>query len=179
MVRAALPYLDRLKDKFHGFISLCVPHLGYMYKTSKLFSTGIWLMNKWKKSTSIGQMRMADANRLEDCYLYRLSQCEGLSWFKHMVLVSSYQDQYAPFDSARIQICKEAAKDVSRGSGYIQMVNSLLSSVPFNVLYRLDVNFNIEENNLDSYIGRTAHILFLENEELLKMIVARYKVIFN
>ena len=36
-----------------------------------------------------------------------------------MVLVSSYQDQYAPFDSARIQICCEAAQDVNRGSGYI------------------------------------------------------------
>jgi len=59
------------------------------------------------------------------------------------------------------------------------MVNSMLSSVPFNVLYRLDVNFNIEETSLDSMIGRTAHILFLENEELLKMIVARYKVIFH
>ena len=59
------------------------------------------------------------------------------------------------------------------------MVNSLLGNVPFNVLYRLDVNFNIEETNLDSYIGRTAHILFLENEDLLRMIVARYKIIFN
>ncbi len=59
------------------------------------------------------------------------------------------------------------------------MVNSMLSNVPFNVLYRLDVNFNIEETSLDSMIGRTAHILFLENEELLRMIVARYKVIFN
>ena len=59
------------------------------------------------------------------------------------------------------------------------MVNTLLSEVPFEVLYRLDVNFNIEETNIDSMIGRTAHILFLENEELIKMIVARYKVIFN
>ena len=59
------------------------------------------------------------------------------------------------------------------------MVNSMLSSVPFVVLFRLDVNFNIEETNIDSMIGRTAHILFLENEDLIKMIVARYKVIFN
>ena len=48
-----------------------------------------------------------------------------------------------------------------------------------NVLYRVDVNFNIEETSLDSMIGRTAHILFLENEELLKMLVSRYKVIFS
>jgi len=59
------------------------------------------------------------------------------------------------------------------------MVNGMLGNVPLTVLFRLDVNFNIEETNLDSMIGRTAHILFLENEELLRMIVARYKVIFN
>ena len=50
MVRAALPYLERLKDKFHGFVSICSPHLGYMYKTSKLFATGMWILNKWNKS---------------------------------------------------------------------------------------------------------------------------------
>lgn len=92
IVRAALPYLERLKDKFHGFVSLCSPHLGYMYKTSRLFSTGMWLMNKWKKSTSMTQLRMADGRTVEECYLFRLSQQEGLSWFKHMILVSSYQD---------------------------------------------------------------------------------------
>ena len=62
---------------------------------------------------------MADGRTIEECYLYQLAQAEGLGWFKHMVLVSSYQDQYAPFDSARIQICCEAAQDVNRGSGYI------------------------------------------------------------
>ena len=73
ITRAALPFLASLKDKMHGLVTLCSPHLGYMYKTSKLFSTGLWFMNKWKKSTSIGQLRMADERNLEDCYLYRLS----------------------------------------------------------------------------------------------------------
>jgi hypothetical protein len=60
------------------------------------------------------------------------------------------------------------------------MVNNIFSKCTnLDVLYRLDVNFNIEETNLDSVIGRTAHILFLENEELLKMIVSRYKMVFS
>ena len=60
------------------------------------------------------------------------------------------------------------------------MVNNLLGKCQnLDVLYRLDVNFNIEETNLDSMIGRTAHILFLENEELMKMIVSRYKMFFS
>ena len=50
------------------------------------------------------------------------------------------------------------------------MVNNIFSKCNYlDVLYRLDVNFNIEETNLDSVIGRTAHILFLENEELLRL----------
>jgi len=57
----------------HGFISLCSPHLGYMYKTGKLFSTGMWLMNKWKKSIALNQMRMADGKTIEDSCLYKLS----------------------------------------------------------------------------------------------------------
>ena len=60
------------------------------------------------------------------------------------------------------------------------MVNNILgrTDASLDVLYRLDVNFNIEETSLDSIIGRTAHILFLENEELMKMIVSRYKMFF-
>ena len=60
------------------------------------------------------------------------------------------------------------------------MVNNLLGKCNnLETLYRLDVNFNIEETNLDSMIGRTAHILFLENDELMKMIVSRYKAFFS
>jgi hypothetical protein len=50
IIRAALPYLDKFQDKMHGYLSLCSPHLGYMYKSSKLFSAGMWFMKKWRKS---------------------------------------------------------------------------------------------------------------------------------
>lgn len=45
---------------------------------------------------------MTDAKNMEDTCLYKLSCAKGLNWFKNIALVSSYQDQYAPFDSARI-----------------------------------------------------------------------------
>ena len=45
---------------------------------------------------------MTDNKDLEKTALFELSKYEGLSWFKHIILVSSFQDQYAPFDSARI-----------------------------------------------------------------------------
>jgi len=45
---------------------------------------------------------MSDDSDLEKCFLYKLSEKQGLGWFKHILLISSYQDSYAPFDSARI-----------------------------------------------------------------------------
>ena len=54
---------------------------------------------------------MSDSSDMELCCLYKISEMRGMNWFKHIVLVSSYQDSYAPFDSARIQICDRANRD--------------------------------------------------------------------
>lgn len=140
-MRAALPYLEKFKDKMHGYLTLCTPHLGYMYKSSKIFNAGLWVLKKWRKSTCLQQLSMTDHKEIEKTALFELSKSEGFAWFKHIILVSSFQDQYAPFDSARIQICSDAAKDIVKGNAYIQMVNNLLSNIPLEVLYRLDVNF--------------------------------------
>ena len=134
IARASFPHLIELQPKFHTFISLSSPHLGYMYNSSKLFDTGMWFIKKWKKSTSLGQLSMSDDT------LVRLSQMPGLQWFQNIVLVCSNQDQYVPFDSARIQICREALKE-SKGNQYIQMCWCLLSEVKTRIVYRVDVDF--------------------------------------
>lgn len=74
IIRAALPHLERFKDKFHGYLSLCSPHLGYMYKSSKLFNAGMWILKKWKKSTALSQLSMSDNKDLEKTALYELSK---------------------------------------------------------------------------------------------------------
>ena len=102
-------------------MSLSSPHLGYMYNSSKLFDAGMWFLKKWKKSKCLQQLSMSDQKNMEDTCLYKLSQTQGLAWFKNICLVSSYQDQYAPFDSARIQMCKKANDDVKKGNVYIKM----------------------------------------------------------
>ena len=121
---------------------------------------------------------MTDSSNLEECTLYKLSEFKGLNWFKHIVLVSSYQDSYAPFDSARIQICTKATNDANKGNIYIKMARNLLSGLPLDVLYRIDVDFRISEKNLDSFIGRTAHIQFLECQTVMKMLIYRFKEFF-
>ena len=45
---------------------------------------------------------MTDESDIRDTYLYKLAQDDCLKQFKYVKLVSSYQDSYAPHDSARI-----------------------------------------------------------------------------
>ena len=83
----------------------------------------------------------------------------GLDWFKHIILVSSHQDTYSPYDSSRIQLCKNAAKiDSEKSNVYIAMAQNLLEGLSAETITRLDVNFDIKETSIDSLIGRTAHI---------------------
>ena len=56
-------------------------------------------------------MELSDNKNMENTAFYKLSNFQGLEWFKHVILVSSFQDQYSSYDSARIQIVSDAMKD--------------------------------------------------------------------
>ena len=57
----------------------------------------------------------------------------------------SYQDQYAPFDSARMQISKKMTGDDTKGTLYSKMAQNILGNIKANMIYRLDVNFKISD----------------------------------
>ena len=42
----------------------------------------------------------------------------GFQYFKNVLLVSSVQDHYVPFHSARVEMSKQAVKDNSEGGMY-------------------------------------------------------------
>lgn len=149
VARAAIPHLDTLKAKFHTYISMSSPHLGYMYhnNSSKLFDTGMWFLKKWNKNRSLTQLSMGDADKVENQALYKLAAQQSLNEFMNVVLVCSNQDQYVPFDSARIQICKEALTDDNqrqKGNQYIQMTMNLMQNLKAQILYRIDVDFLLQ-----------------------------------
>ena len=125
---------------------------------------------------------MTDAADKEKCYLYKLSEDNGLAHFKYVVLVSSFQDSYAPPDSARIQMCSQAAKeeDLKRSKIYMQMIENILGRLKCTKLFRLDVNFNIpkKDYSLATLIGRTAHILMIECDPFLLALIYRYRDVF-
>ncbi len=111
IIRAALPYLKDYAEKFCLYMSLSSPHLGYIFHTSSLVDAGMWLLKTWKKSKSLDQLCLSDAKELKECKLYKMTESEGLNWFKHIYLISSHQDHYAPFESTRIQFCNKSLND--------------------------------------------------------------------
>lgn len=46
-------------------------------------------------------------------------------------------------------------------------------------IHRIDVNFNVKTKNLDSFIGRTAHINLIIQESLFKIIVNTMPNLFD
>ncbi|XP_066121708.1 protein FAM135B [Saccopteryx bilineata] len=157
-------------NKLHTFLSLSGPHLGTLYNSSTLVSTGLWLMQKLKKSGSLLQLTFRDNADLRKCFLYQLSQKTGLQYFKNVVLVASPQDRYVPFHSARIEMCKTALKDRHTGPVYAEMIHNLLGPLVEAkdcTLIRHNV-FHALPNTANTLIGRAAHIAVLDSELFLE-----------
>ncbi|XP_076027680.1 protein FAM135B [Genypterus blacodes] len=156
--------------KLHTFLSLSGPHLGTLYNNSTLVSTGLWLMQKLKKSGSLLQLTFRDHVDPRKTFLYLLSQKAGLQFFKNVVLVASPQDRYVPFHSARIEMCKTALRDRSTGPVYTEMINNLLNPLVEAKecrLIRQNV-FHALPNTANTLIGRAAHIAVLDSELFLE-----------
>lgn len=92
IIRAALPYLNYLREKMYTFLSLSSPHLGYMFNSSSLVDAGMWVLKRYRKSRSLEQLSMSDADDIRHTFLYGLARAEGLNWFENIGLVSSFQD---------------------------------------------------------------------------------------
>ena len=170
IIRAALPYLQDLAPKFHFFMTFSTPHIGYMYNSSVLVDAGMWIIKKWKKSLCMKQLSMTDYDNVYDCFLYGLSKLQGIEWFKHIAFVGSVQDNYAPFESARIDVGPSALED-SKGRIYVEMANNILRRVNAEKIHRIDVDFSLEKKGIDSMIGRAAHIQMLESRVLINMVL--------
>eukprot|EP00922_Rhytidocystis_sp_ex-Travisia-forbesii_P018394 GHVS01027321.1.p1 GENE.GHVS01027321.1~~GHVS01027321.1.p1 ORF type:complete len:1144 (-),score=209.02 GHVS01027321.1:157-3588(-) len=187
IVRAAMKHLGLFSDRLFSFITFSSPHLGYAHNANKLVDAGIWVLKKWRKSVCLQQLTMSDHKDPKQTLLYALSLSSELHKFQNICLVSSYQDQYAPFDSARIELNATinggkanagGGASPSYSTAYEEMAYNLLSDVPPEKLTRLDVNFRIPDKTLDSFIGRTAHIQFLECQPLMRMILLTYTYLF-
>ncbi|WJX52625.1 hypothetical protein P8452_38717 [Trifolium repens] len=176
------PYLRYL----YTYVSISGPHLGYMYSSNSLFNSGLWLLKKFKGTQCIHQLTFTDDPDLENTFIYNLSKEKTLENFRNVFLLSSPQDGYVPYHSARIELCPAASSDFSkRGKIFLQMLNNCLDQIrtssDHRVIMRCDVNFNASSygRNLNTLIGRAAHIEFLESDIFAKFIMWSFPEMFR
>jgi hypothetical protein len=179
IIRAALPHLHEYKGIMNTFMTLSSPHLGLMYNTNSLVSTGVWFMKTFSTTRSLQQLSLNDDPIIENTALYKISLNEGLEWFKYVVFASSHNDFYSPFESARIELNDKVFKDKVKGKAYIQMSDNILSRITAKSVYKLDVDFKIDKKQLDKMIGRAAHIEFLDDEFWIQIVVSKMPELFE
>jgi len=102
IARAALVHLGKYKNQLGFFFSLSSPHLGYLNGVDTMIKTGLWFMRKMDKVKSLDQLSLEDNSKKEDTLLYKLSKEGHLRHFKKVILLSSSEDSYVAWHSARI-----------------------------------------------------------------------------
>ncbi|CAL8997658.1 unnamed protein product [Prunus brigantina] len=189
IIRTALT--DSIMEPFlrylHIYLSISGPHLGYLYSSNSLFNSGLWLLKKLKNTQCIHQLTFTDDADLQNTFFYQLCKKKTLENFKHIILLSSPQDGYVPYHSARIDMCQAASWDLSKkGKVFLEMLNDCLDQIraPHSenrVFIRCDINFDTSSygKNLNTFIGRAAHIEFLESDTFARFIMWSFPDLFR
>ncbi|MED6173783.1 hypothetical protein PIB30_062879 [Stylosanthes scabra] len=171
----------------YTYVSLSGPHLGYLYSSNSLFNSGLWVLKKLRGTQCIHQLTFTDDPDIQNTFIYKLCKQKTLDHFKNIVLISSPQDGYVPYHSARIESCLAASHDTSKkGIVFQEMLNNCLDQIHANpserkLFMRYDVNFDTTAygKNLNSFIGRAAHIEFLESDIFSKFLMWSFPELFR
>eukprot|EP00002_Diphylleia_rotans_P001346 TRINITY_DN10757_c0_g1_i1.p1 TRINITY_DN10757_c0_g1~~TRINITY_DN10757_c0_g1_i1.p1 ORF type:complete len:715 (+),score=139.79 TRINITY_DN10757_c0_g1_i1:43-2187(+) len=166
IVRAAIqnsafaPYLDLL----YTYISLSSPHLGTLKLPGFLVSSGMRIWSLISNSTCLNQLLLKDRRDNQTPFLVRLTENEKLGKFRYVLLLSSEQDEYVPWSSARIEV-----KPNEANNPYIaQMVGNLETAIQVTNARRIDVTYHIEGFDTSTFVGQRAHVMILEGGPYLK-----------
>ncbi|EEF52199.1 conserved hypothetical protein [Ricinus communis] len=189
IIRAALAesIMEPLQRHLYTYVSISGPQLGYLYSSNSLFNSGMWFMKKFKGNQCIHQLTFTDDPNLQNTFFYRLCEKKTLENFKHVILISSPQDGYVPYHSARMELCRSASMDYSRkGRVFLEMLNNCLDQIRAptseqRVFMRCDVNFDTSSygKNFNTFIGRAAHIEFLESDIYVRFIMWSFQELFR
>ncbi|KAJ4849570.1 hypothetical protein Tsubulata_019817 [Turnera subulata] len=189
IIRTALAesIMEPYRRYLYTYVSVSGPHLGYLYSSNSLFNSGLWFLKKLKGMQCIQQLTFTDDPDLQKTFFYKLCEQKTLENFKNVILLSSPQDGYVPYHSARIQLCQAASLDHSKkGRVFLQMLNNCLDQIRAptserRLFMRCDINFDTSAygRNLNTFIGRAAHIEFLESDIFAKFIMWSFQEIFR
>ncbi|KVI00394.1 protein of unknown function DUF676, lipase-like protein [Cynara cardunculus var. scolymus] len=133
--------------------------------------------------TALAESIMEPYHRYLNTYISQ----KTLESFKNIILLSSPQDGYVPYHSARMEMCQASSADYSKkGKLFLEMLNNCLDQIRSpssaqRTFMRCDVNFDtsLQGRNLNTMIGRAAHIEFLESDIFAKFIMWSFPELFR
>ena len=157
--------------------TLMTPHLGIAdISHGKVTGFGAKIYSKITKHEALREMVMVDSKEPQDRYIYKLSKLPGLEWFRNLIIVSSYQDHYCPYDSARIEIGNWGSS--SGFEHYKKMVNNLIGKIKPSNLIRVDIHI-ANDSIIEATLGRKAHMVLIEDFTCQLMFATNYSRFFN
>ena len=162
------PEMASYLPKMHTLISLCAPHLGTTQASGHI-TAGMWFLQKWRRSQSLLQLSLRDHQNPRETFLYCLSCKSSLEHFRNVLLVSSHQDKYVPFHSARLENPPSSGGEAEVCSKMLQNIIQPMQEKGVNV-----VRYTVEHTlatSTNSLIGRAAHIAMLEDEKFVEKFV--------
>uniref|UniRef100_W5M7X1 Family with sequence similarity 135 member B n=1 Tax=Lepisosteus oculatus TaxID=7918 RepID=W5M7X1_LEPOC len=157
-------------SKLHTFLSLSGPHLGTLYNNSTLVSTGLWLMQKLKKSGSLLQLILICENQHHDKQVsLDIGHTLKPSMAFIVIMNCMLYDSLVNVIQHNIPWINNM-KENSMGPVYTEMINNLLQPLldaKDCTLIRQNV-FHALPNTANTLIGRAAHIAVLDSELFLE-----------
>jgi hypothetical protein len=76
--------------------------LGYLTGVDVMIKAGLWAILKFKDINSLQELTMHDSKDLRKTCIYQLAREGHLRDFKKIILLSSFEDTYVTWHSARI-----------------------------------------------------------------------------
>ena len=107
-----------------------------------------------------------------DCL--KIKELVGLN---KVFLIGSTKDTYAPFESSWVQ---STQRMISSGNSNVieKIQNKILENFKNWEFTRIKVNTKVTNGSIDNYIGRIDHIQFIDNLQLIKMVLLKYDNLF-
>lgn len=182
IVRTALmsPVLKPYLPKMHAFVSLSSSHCGNMFVPSTIISGGMWALQHLHASQFMDELQLIDAGTMTDSFMYKLSDAPGFEFFRYVVLVGSQQDCYVPMHTAQATIPRPAeTASGGDGSAYMQMATNLMKPLSSKqadapkqtTVVRLTMEYKFTQTNLDTVIGRAAHLAYIDSPSAVLLIL--------
>ncbi|KAI3633057.1 hypothetical protein MIR68_009132 [Amoeboaphelidium protococcarum] len=173
--------LEQYKDCLYQLITVGSPHLGMIGLQNQSLSmlsqlAKLRYMGIFNGGNCLDQLWMRDHTDLRQSFIYKLNSNSSISRFHQVICVGSSQDNYVPFHSASIQ-CSQ--KDQTVQPHVEEVLKEMHHNLACNIknLIQIDLHFPLLNApgccfKLDYILGRSAHILPLQDPDCITLIQA-------